>query len=195
MNILPYRDLIDVPWKNGGGVTRNIATGEIGTDIAWRLSRADVDTDGPFSNFAGLTRILTIISQNAMDLEHVDGVLHARPWKPLWFDGGLSITSHLKDGPLTDLNLMFDPKLCTANAQVMQGWNSIGVPASNDLTALHILAGHPKCGKLTFGVGDTIFLDASSRDSVELDLEDAALVLALQALNQSEDIKLCIAKR
>jgi environmental stress-induced protein Ves len=195
MKRLNKKDLVDIKWKNGGGVTRNIATGLIENVVAWRISRADVDIEGPFSNFAGLTRILTIVSQNAMNLEHAGGVLHARSWDPLQFDGGLSVTSRLKDGPLTDLNLMFDSKVCTGTARVVKGAQVIQAPTSNDLSVVHILAGHPKVGDVIFESGDTVFLDASDHGVVEVSVEDAVLVLTLQALDQSDDIKLCIAAR
>jgi len=34
MNVLQCSDLIEVPWKNGGGTTREIATGMVGSQIA-----------------------------------------------------------------------------------------------------------------------------------------------------------------
>jgi environmental stress-induced protein Ves len=195
MERLLRTELVDVPWKNGGGVTRNIATGQIGGATAWRISRADVDVEGPFSNFTGLTRILTVVSQNSMDLEHKDGVLHARAWEPLQFDGGMNVTSHLKDGPLTDLNLMFDPRVCTGTARVVKGSQVIQASTSNKLIMLHVLAGEPKFGDAIFERGDTMFLDASDHGAVEIGLKDAVLELTLQALDQNDAIKLCIADR
>lgn len=53
MQLLKGVDLVEVPWKNGGGITRNIAEGKTALGPTWRLSRADVAGDGPFSNFAG----------------------------------------------------------------------------------------------------------------------------------------------
>ena len=49
MHILKHSDLLDVPWKNGGGVTRNIASGLLDDRVVWSISRADVAQDGPFS--------------------------------------------------------------------------------------------------------------------------------------------------
>ena len=44
------------PWKNGGGVTREIAKGAAAgpdDDWGWRISIAEVERDGPFSTFPG----------------------------------------------------------------------------------------------------------------------------------------------
>ena len=112
MKTLRYSELVDVPWKNGGGITRNIALANLGEQTAWRLSRADVATDGAFSSFAGLERILTMVSYTGMVLHHQGGALDADPWQPVRFGGELKEFSGLIDGPLTDLNLMFDPSLC-----------------------------------------------------------------------------------
>ncbi|MEC4600651.1 HutD family protein, partial [Burkholderia vietnamiensis] len=46
--------LVASPWKNGGGVTREIAAYPPGAALdafAWRVSVADVGAGGPFSRF------------------------------------------------------------------------------------------------------------------------------------------------
>ncbi|EGD04024.1 hypothetical protein B1M_13530, partial [Burkholderia sp. TJI49] len=50
-------DLVASPWKNGGGVTREIAAFPPGAALdafAWRVSVADVGAAGPFSRFDGI---------------------------------------------------------------------------------------------------------------------------------------------
>jgi len=55
------RDTITtLPWKNGGGVTREVAKSHSRAPF-WRLSIANVDQEGLFSSFEGLDRILTVI--------------------------------------------------------------------------------------------------------------------------------------
>lgn len=109
MKIIRASDLTEVRWKNGGGVTREIAVASAQGKTLWRLSIADVAVDGPFSDFTGLTRILTVIRGNGMDLISAQGNLSADLNQPVRFDGALRINSVLKDGPIQDLNLMFDP--------------------------------------------------------------------------------------
>ncbi len=53
-----------VPWKNGGGVTEEIAVypSDAGfDDFAWRISMARVGQGGPFSRFPGVDRTLAVL--------------------------------------------------------------------------------------------------------------------------------------
>ncbi|MFP7571068.1 HutD family protein [Marivita sp. S2033] len=194
MKILRRADLVDVPWKNGGGTTRNIAMALADTKTVWRLSRADVAQDGPFSNFAGLERILTIVSGGAMTLEHANGALHARLWEPVRFDGGLEVTSRLEDGPLTDLNLMFDPDLCDGMVTPHIGPMSLSVsPPDAGITVFHGLSGAPEIDGAPLRVGDTAFPNAAV--SVNLSEGDALLEIALSYRDQSAAISVSIAER
>ena len=52
-----------VPWKNGGGTTREIAVSE-----DWRLSVATIEQDGPFSDFTGFDRTIVPIEGNGIEL-------------------------------------------------------------------------------------------------------------------------------
>jgi len=194
MKILRYDALIDVPWKNGGGITRNIALATCGVQTAWRLSRADVAQDGAFSNFSGLVRILTVVSDTGMVLESPGGQLDADPWKPVRFDGGLHVYSRLNDGPLTDLNLMFDPSLCDGSVTTLSGplVRKVG-PLETGLTALHVLKGHPTLSAKSLGIGDTAFLDATA--TLDLGDDDAILEITVRYLDQSKAIKFSIAAR
>ncbi len=194
MKILHYDDLVDVPWKNGGGITRNIALATFGRQTAWRLSRADVAADGPFSSFAGLERVLTVVSDAGMTLEHEGGVLHADSWSPVRFGGELDVMARLKKGPLTDLNLMFDPLLCDGTVTISKGPSERSLaPPEVGVTMLHVLAGEPVLNGETLGVGDTTFVD----DVLPIRLADgdAFLEIVVRYLDQSKEIRLAIAER
>ncbi|MEB8387998.1 HutD family protein [Rhodobacteraceae bacterium KMM 6894] len=192
MQILRATDLIETPWKNGGGITRNIAEGRTPLHSAWRISRADVAQDGAFSNFAGLHRILTVVAGAGMDLVHPGGTLRAALWKPVQFDGGLAVTSRLLDGPLTDFNLMFDPTLCTGTVRVRQGPLAMTMaPSATGTTAIHVLAGKPRLDAQVLDMADTAFLTGPA--DVTLSKTDAILEIALEARDQSPPITLCIA--
>jgi len=194
MDILRFRNLVDVPWKNGGGITRNIAFGSCDGATAWRISRADVAENGAFSSFAGLVRVLTVVSDTGMELRYPGGVLHADPWVPVRFDGALDVESWLKDGPLTDLNLMFDPEFCEADVTVLRGSRCEALhPPVAGMTALHVLAGQPKLDTQGLGVGDTAFIDSAA--VLDLGATDAVLVITLKYLDQSKAITLAIADR
>jgi len=195
MQILRFSALVDVPWKNGSGGTRNIAKGMIADKTVWTVSRADVVQNGPFSDFTGMMRILTVVSGGAMRLDNPITSLEAELWKPVRFDGALEIWSHLKDGPLTDLNLMFDPLQCTGDVTLRRGaFDGMTNRPAKGLLAFHVLCGTPMLGDTPLAEGDTVFID-SADEVLHLGEEDAALEIRLTYPAQSNGIKLCIADR
>lgn len=68
-----------MPWKNGGGVTRELVKLPHPTDPARflaRLSIATVATSGPFSAFPGIDRTLLMLEGRGMRLS-LDGTRSA----------------------------------------------------------------------------------------------------------------------
>ncbi|WP_306349490.1 HutD family protein [Glutamicibacter sp. MNS18] len=71
------------------------------------MSITDVDAQGEFSAFPGLTRILTIIRGEGMSLT-IDGTEQwLDSYRPLRFDGSATTSATLPRGPIRNLNLMF----------------------------------------------------------------------------------------
>ncbi|MFE9428143.1 HutD family protein [Kitasatospora sp. NPDC006697] len=99
---LPAADRLPVPWRNGGGLTREV----VSTDFS-RVSLAEIAADGPFSAFPGQDRILTVLSGEGIELT-VGGAAPAvlRPLRPFAFPGGEPAASRLLGGPVTALNLI-----------------------------------------------------------------------------------------
>ena len=137
--ITPPDHFITVPWKNGGGVTHEIARSHISEDWHWRISMAEVASDGPFSIFAGLSRILTVIDGNGIALHTPDAILDAGPLKPVHFSGDTPINSVMTDGPIRDLNVIFDANHVSADVVVVAGPKTIKAPS--ELTGLFHLKG------------------------------------------------------
>lgn len=126
------------PWKNGGGQTAEIAVSPAGAgfgDFDWRISTAVVATDGPFSCFPDVTRVLTVIEGGAMRLR-VSGQVHlldaASP--PLVFPGDAPCAAELTAGPLLDFNVMIRQPL---RATVTRG--PLAVPEPGALARLALL--------------------------------------------------------
>ncbi|WP_193098712.1 HutD family protein [Burkholderia sp. Z1] len=104
-------DLVASPWKNGGGVTREIGAFPPGAALdafAWRVSVADVGTAGPFSRFDGVDRTLVLLSGAGMTLAEAGGVSHVldTPLARADFAGETAIDATLHDGATRDFNLM-----------------------------------------------------------------------------------------
>ncbi|MCB2094824.1 MAG: HutD family protein [Rhodobacteraceae bacterium] len=121
MQVIRPGQFIRQPWKNGGGVTHEIVKVTEAEDLLWRLSVAEVAADGPFSSFPGLTRCLTVIAGDGIDLETPDGVLAAPPLVPVYFSGDTAVTGRLRNGPIRDLNLIFDAARITATVTTLFG--------------------------------------------------------------------------
>lgn len=119
--ILEPSGFLTTPWKNGGGITHEIAREPGPKDWLWRISLAEVARDGPFSRFDGLARVLTVIEGEGIDLHYADGVLHALPLRPVAFSGDTPIEGRLTRGPIRDLNVIFDPDRIAARVSAVEG--------------------------------------------------------------------------
>jgi len=113
------------PWKNGGGVTREIAVGAApGSDLGWgwRFSIAEVERDGPFSIFVGVDRIISVIAGEGMDLRHADGSLTPlEPFQPVRISGEELLFGRLRRGPVQDLNIMILRDRFEATLEIWRG--------------------------------------------------------------------------
>lgn len=99
------------PWRNGGGVTREVMVSPAGADLAtfdWRVSIADVASDGPFSVFPGIDRRMAVLTGTGIRLavEGAAAIDLAPGDPPAVFSGDARTSGHLIDGPIRDLNVM-----------------------------------------------------------------------------------------
>ena len=94
-------------WRNGGGRTRELLVWPAQSPWRLRISRADIEVDGPFSSFAGVTRRFAVLRGNGVALSFRDGNVELHPGdEALCFDGGDAPGCRLLDGATEDLNLM-----------------------------------------------------------------------------------------
>ncbi|MFM0734957.1 HutD family protein [Paraburkholderia sediminicola] len=153
-------DLVAAPWKNGGGVTREVAAFPQGAGLdafVWRVSIADVAQAGPFSRFAGIDRTLVLLSGAGMLLDETDGAsTHAvntlaliQPLDIAQFAGEAQIDARLVDGATRDFNLMVCRGAAVGETEVWRGDTQRTVSA--DVVLLFCASGSVS---LTLG-GDT----------------------------------------
>ncbi|MEP4191147.1 MAG: HutD family protein, partial [Sneathiella sp.] len=149
-NHIFHRDeLAQTPWKNGGGMTREIARSEEGEPY-WRLSIADVTQEGGFSTFAGLRRILTVVEGQGMHLQSPAGDIHARPREPVSFAGDTPIKGHLVQGPVQNFNLIYDANKLKATVYVSNRLDAEETPSLEEgLRLLYCLEGAVETAKAT----------------------------------------------
>lgn len=98
------------PWKNGGGVTREIAASPQGASLEsfdWRVSMAEVAVAGPFSRFAGVDRILTVLAgELELSFPGETAVTLGPDCEPFAFPGERDCQGAPRGGVVTDLNVM-----------------------------------------------------------------------------------------
>ena len=98
------------PWRNGGGITRELLAWPTVADWRIRLSVADVRTSGPFSRFEGIERWFAVLEGEGVVLRSALGTHHLTAGsEPFRFDGALPIECSLAQGPTRDFNLMALP--------------------------------------------------------------------------------------
>ena len=112
LHLFDRRTLEAMPWKNGGGVTREIVCQPPGAGLDafdWRVSIAHIASDGPFSRFEGVDRVITLLEGAGVQLSSDDGMVAHRlatAWQPFAFAGEAAIDSRLIDGPWDDFSVM-----------------------------------------------------------------------------------------
>lgn len=123
MEIIRFADLRPQPWRNGGGVTRELASHPRAASAQdgvwdWRVSIADVTKAGDFSAFPGMERVLTVIDGELLLLT-VDGGEHPlEKYRPFRFSGEAASSSALPTGDIRDLNVI-------ARTGAFKGYTSI----------------------------------------------------------------------
>lgn len=128
VRVLRFADYPVVPWRNGKGVTREIAAATVplastnrdpgGADLppfpplapAWRLTMATVESDVPFSDYPGLVRVLGVVDGDGIELTVGGRMSRLRPGETYGpFAGGAPASARPLDGVALDLGLTFDP--------------------------------------------------------------------------------------
>ena len=147
------------PWKNGGGITHEAMRVPANADpFRWRVSVANIDASGPFSNFAAYKRILVLLRGAGIRLNLAggdQGILR-QAGDLLQFDGAVFAYCELLDGPCVDLNLMV-LKSVPVDARVLRFSESVPVRASCDESTLIFCIG--ESAVLEIGTGETVTLE------------------------------------
>ncbi len=109
MRLLRAAERIAQPWKNGGGVTREVAVWPEGAgldDFLWRVSIAEVASAGPFSRFDGIDRTLAILEgRMSLAFEGRATELDATS-APFAFPGEVACSGTPIGAAVIDLNVM-----------------------------------------------------------------------------------------
>lgn len=169
--LIGRNDYVEMPWRNGGGVTFEIARGPAaGAIFDWRLSLATIERSGPFSNFAGYQRAIAFVSGSGCILSGIEAqplILDA-PGQFVIFPGAAQVTSDLIAGPCCDFNLMVREPGSILSVRYLHATAGEGDPlAANHHNAVFCLGGTWECVNAVDGqripmqLSDTLILNPS----------------------------------
>jgi environmental stress-induced protein Ves len=111
MEIIRFAELRSEPWRNGGGVSRELASHPKAASAQdgawdWRVSIADVTRAGDFSAFPGMERVLTVVDGELLLLT-LDGAEHPlEKYRPFRFSGDAAAHGALPTGDIRNLNVI-----------------------------------------------------------------------------------------
>jgi uncharacterized protein len=125
MRRLTPGDYVSMPWRNGGGTTTELVISPDGASASgarfhYRVSIADVASDGPFSRFEGYDRHIMLVTGAGMTLdcgEHGRVELRER-YEPRTFSGDWDVVGTLVGGSVRDFNLIVDRAVASSSLEV-----------------------------------------------------------------------------
>jgi len=116
--ILRAADRVALPWKNGGGITREVAVHPADSSLStfdWRVSLAEVSRGGPFSGFPDVDRHMAVIRGRLTLAVAGRAPQHlAADSAPVAFPGEVAAFAEPLGPPVTDLNVMTRRGRCGA---------------------------------------------------------------------------------
>ncbi|MFE2431109.1 HutD family protein [Streptomyces sp. NPDC059373] len=172
IRILRASERTATAWKNGGGVTREIAAGPAGAGMAdfdWRISLADVTDSGPFSGFREVDRIITTAQGQGMELSVAGApAVVIEPFEPFAFPGDAETGCRLLAGPVVNLNVMTRRGRASATVHAVHGVHA--ARPGRDLLALEAPTGGAVLAVALAGPADL------TPHGLHLDRWDAALL-------------------
>jgi uncharacterized protein len=170
MKLLRAKNHRRMPWKNGAGVTTEIAVFPLNAgleDFEWRLSMATVASDGPFSLFAGVDRTLAVLEGEGilLSVEGSSEQLAAPGLPPVSFAADRPTSAKLMSGPVTDLNAMSRRGRWTHRMERLAVQKSAAIADWGDIAVVF-------CASGSVAISD-------GEERLALSLYDAAIVDAL----------------
>lgn len=120
---LPASGYTEMPWRNGGGVTREIAIDPApgaAAPFRWRLSMADLAGPGPFSELPDVDRVLVLLAGDGVTLA-IDGAapVPLGRHEAIRFPADVPTELAMPPGSGRDLNLMWDRTRATGAVELL----------------------------------------------------------------------------
>lgn len=161
-------------WKNGGGMTHEIAADAENDPPAWRISVATIERDGPFSDFRGYDR--TIVALDDGVRLNVDGSDVALvQFEPFAFRGESAVSASVTASS-RDLNAMTMRAQFAHDVEVVRSAQRFLVD-DDELLFAYVLTGTATVSETRCAAGETVYLDSVERFDVTPDADSAVCVI------------------
>ena len=184
--IIRAADCPPQPWRNGLGLTREIARFPADADTQsylWRVSVAEVDSAAPFSAFPGIDRHIVLLDGDGFSMT-LDGIRVHRlqtPLEPFAFPGEAAVEVTLAGGSTRDFNLM------VRRAQARGSVAAHATPGRYQPSPSCVLV-YAARGRVTTADGTLHAGDAWLADGGSIELDAAAQVLLVQITAQAASL-------
>ena len=190
MSLLRVSDYQRVRWKNDGGWTTEIARdpAQSATDFRWRVSIADIERDGPFSMFPGVTRDLLLLAGAGIELD-----IDANPplrlterFQRAHFEGESRVDCRLLAGPTRDFNVMTHRDSVRAEVMARPLVGSMVIfPEVGVEWLIHVFSGHVSARgdtELSAVGGESLYIDFRNGDRTRVVLEGGGELVLVKFL-------------
>ena len=173
--LVPGASLVAAPWRNGRGVSRDIVR-----HPAWTVSIADLEADGPFSDYPNVDRIFTPIAGDPPpELAFDGGAFEVCPLLvPKAFAGDVPTLSRIPS-PGRAFNVLVERGVVRAEVTVVPvlAGAVVEVPDAADFV-LHCLFGRLGLAGVVLGPGDSV-VGAGSAQATAME-DGVAIVVAIR---------------
>jgi environmental stress-induced protein Ves len=178
-------------WKNDGGWTTEIAREPVDSadDFRWRVSIADIESDGPFSMFPGIARELMLLSGSGIELDIEDSppLRLTERFQRVHFEGESRVDCRLLAGPTRDFNVLTRRDLVRAEVMARPLVGPMVLFAETDVVWLaHVFSGTAEARadstRTALDIGDTLRVDFAARDTGRVIIEGGGEIVLVKLM-------------
>ena len=182
--------LAATPWKNGGGTTQEVVCWPQGASLdsfVWRISIAQIASSGPFSAFAGIDRVITLLSGDGVHLHTPDGQIDhhlGEALQPFAFSGDIALDCDvLGNSPSQDFNVMTRRGVVQAQVSIHRG-GQVTLQAPHGLLLARAGTWQLPHGNLDTAAQDGVYWTAQAGQTIEAQALTNDAVLIAVALRE-----------
>ena len=148
-------DYQEVPWRNGGGLSWNIAIDSAHPEFHqgmfnWRFATARIASDGAFSTYGAIDRTITLLEGYGFELDVAYN--NSRAQLPVnkqeikqSFPGDALTECRLENGPVNVLNIMCARGVWEADVSVVELNDHVTVVKQGEVLLLFAMEGQVNC--------------------------------------------------